>query len=1103
MEVEAISRAFRSEARPVLIGGLKPSLGHSEGASGISSLMKVVLSLEHGMIPATIGVSEINPSIEHKKWKVEIATANTVWPSNAPLRASLNSFGFGGANSHAILEAASTISKSTPIINGTNCHLAAVTRASADGTSAHQLKAHTVPNLLNGHNQSEATESQGIETKRLPVLLMLSAKSPISLERNAAALSSWVASHAATVDLADLEYTLNHRRSLFPYRAYALQSKEALADGLNFIQASDPVISSDIVKPLNFIFTGQGAQWCGMAKTLMQYTVFSNCIRRLDHCLHQLPEDLACAWSLEALILATDEVYSFDAADISQPLCTAIQIAIVDLLLEWNITPKSVVGHSSGEIAAAYAAEFLTAEQAMLSAYVRGYVTTRISRSGAMAAVGLSDAETESLIREFDMEHSVAVACINSPESTTISGDAPAIDTIVERLKDRSIFARTLKTGGRAYHSFHMKEVGRLYEDLLNRTWSSPKVSKKTTGPSARPSMISSVTGNIITEAEAFATSYWRSNLESPVQFRAAVTTMIADHSATTFVEIGPHATLELPIQQIAAAVSLSSENYLYQSALFRRKDAVRTILSLCGTLFQHGFDNISYTKLSTSTETPHKAPRLIHDLPPYAWDYNDTIKNIEPRLVREFRNRRYPRHDLLGSQIPGGSRPTIAWRNILDVHEVPWLKDHCLGPSIVFPAAGYIAIAIEAICQASNISLQECPGVDLRRLNFLKALDLHADQKPRIEVVTELHPKQMTATSLSDRWWELSIATLQDGTTQETIHMTAVIALIDSPTILPRTIQLPRSNMEYQRPDIWYEKFTKEGLRWGPQFAVMDAVYTDRARQNYEAAAGTSLQRGSQSPLSGEYQYIAHPTSIDGMLQTAFVATTAGWVRELRATVPVSMERVQISAPALFEKNETSYLYDTRSEKTGFGTVNIDAELYDNSDRVLVRMSAVRCIPYQGKAQDVSDDLLRKPLARVVWKPDITKAFADTGTGLEDYVAWFAKDLVRQQISIDPIHDRLAACLDLIVHKQPRMSVVYVGTNTAFASLCEKVLHMQSPLRRCSSFTAFGLDDDGQFTPLREVEDGSDGTGWTADQVFDVVIVDPVSNLLITFTHC
>lgn len=187
-------------------------------------------------------------------------------------------------------------------------------------------------------------------------------------------------------------------------------------------------------------------------------------------------------------------------------------------------------------------------------------------------------------------------------------------------------------------------------------------------------------------------------------------------------------------------------------------------------------------------------------------------------------------------------------------MHEVPWLKDHCLGPSIVFPAAGYITIATEAICQANNMSLQECPGVDLRQLNFLKALDLHADQRPRVEVVTELRPKQISATSLSNQWWELSIATLQDGTAQETIHMTANIALMESPTLLPRTIQLARSNMEFQRPDIWYDKFTKEGLRWGPQIAVMDAVYSNRSRQNYEAAASTTLQRGIIGPLGGDY---------------------------------------------------------------------------------------------------------------------------------------------------------------------------------------------------------------------------------------------------------
>lgn len=195
-----------------------------------------------------------------------------------------------------------------------------------------------------------------------------------------------------------------------------------------------------------------------------------------------------------------------------------------------------------------------------------------------------------------------------------------------------------------------MNDIGSLYEDLLKRVWSSPKISKGTPRSSAKPLMISTVTGNILTEAEAVDPSYWRLNLESPVRFRAAVSTVITDYSAETFPEIGPHAALELPMQQIATSLSLSSDKYTYSPTLVRHKDAVRTTLSLCGTLFQHGYDDIHNGNVSTFSQFQQDTPRLLHDLPPYSWDYTDTVRNFEPRIVREFRNRRYPRHDLLGS---------------------------------------------------------------------------------------------------------------------------------------------------------------------------------------------------------------------------------------------------------------------------------------------------------------------------------------------------------------------------------------------------------------------------------------------------------------------
>ena len=1027
MEIEAITGVFHHHTgRPILVGGVKPALGHSEAATGLTSVMKVSLALEHGLLPATIGVNKINPAIRTDKWNVEIVTSNKTWPTSDVPRAGINASGFGGSNSHAILEAAQVYCDSPPTIQN------------ADESS-----------YVGSHHSScdDGSNEDGMTKHDRVNLILLSAKSQASLTQMAHNLATYTAHPHRPFSLDDLAFTLGCRRSKFDFRGFFLESQSSLENGLDMNTLKMGQSDSLGALPFAFIYTGQGSQWAGMGVELLKCNyVFRHTIEYLDFCLHALDSEHAPPWSIEATLLAPAAECDINIAQKSQPICTAVQTALTDLLRDWGVLPEIVVGHSSGEIGAAYAAGFLSAREAIIASYFRGNIVSECSSPGAMVTVGLQKSEAQTIIGELALEGKLQVACVNSPESTTISGDEEAMNHFTGILQDRRILLKRLRTGGKAYHSHHMKQISSRYQALLERQWNRPyAIMKGVTASTAdnmtrAVTMISTVTGEEAKESEVAMSSYWRSNLESPVQFTDAIRTIL-QRKNYHFIELGPHSTLKLPLQQ--TAVSIGNSGYLYDSALSREKDSWVTMLELLGSLFLQGHDDLNYQSVVVG-ET-WKQPRVCVDLPPYPWDYDCSAMWSAPRMVTEFCHRKYPRHDLLGSRVPGVNPTSAIWRNILDLNEVEWLSHHCLGPCAIFPAAGYIAMAVEAICQVSGLELEECPGIELRNLNLLKMLDLDPNQKPRVETLAEMSPSKISSVTNSDTWWDFSVMSVTDNDSQAIKHMTGVLSLSGEFSRTARQINLDKSNLQKDAARIWYERFTQEGLNWGPSFAIMKEIFRDRARVKCEATATTPLLRGSDPSRGGRPQYIVHPISIDGMFQTAFIATSGGWVNQLRAKLPVSVESLYIAPPSAVDLNTVqTWSTDALSERLGFSAVRINAELYNSSGQVLARMNNARCIAFQGKGQtDTPEE--RSPLVRVAWKPDITSM---TSSDISTYLDWFA-DNCRSHGKVAEEHLlRLAGALDLICHKRPDSKILDLTNQTRTAEFMRTLLRVQSPLR-------------------------------------------------------
>lgn len=359
----------------------------------------------------------------------------------------------------------------------------------------------------------------------------------------------------------------------------------------------------------------------------------------------------------------------------------------MDLLASWSVRPLGVAGHSSGEIAAAYASGRITAAEAIVAAYLRGQAVSANQQTGAMLAVGLGPDEAAKYLE--GREDAVKLAAINSPGSVTLSGEATDIDEVSAAMTADSIFNRKLKTGGNAYHSHHMIPIGREYVKLLTEGMEHIQKLGFVSEEQRYQHVLwsSSVTPSKSTAEFSDPASYWRANLESPVLFSEAVAGLVGreDVPIHALVEIGPHPALKSPLMQILKAADKAVG---YTSTLKRQEDSRRSILQLAGSLFSLNatVDLAAVNAVDTMDGAGQEHGCTCPDLPPYRYTYGG-LHYHESRASKEYRLRSVLRHDLLGSKVVGNAKLRPQWRNILRLKDVPWLGDHRLVPGeLSFP---------------------------------------------------------------------------------------------------------------------------------------------------------------------------------------------------------------------------------------------------------------------------------------------------------------------------------------------------------------------------------------------------------------------------------
>lgn len=849
-------------------------------------------------------------------------------------------------------------------------------------------------------------------------------------------------------NVVDLARTLGTRRSNLAERGFALVGQKTLAEDLRFdkLQKSKQgkTYSSH---PFAFVFTGQGAQWAQMGKELMEeFPSFRHTIQELDGVLQTLPEKPP--WTLQDEILEPKATSQINHVTRSQPACTAIQIALVNLLAQWGVHPQGVIGHSSGEIAAAYTSGRLTSAQAIITAYYRGYVVGKSETKvrGAMMAAGLGKDDANTEIAQLNIQGAIKVACINSPESVTISGDESAIEKLQAALSPRGILARKLNTNGRAYHSHHMALLGQEYQELLEKSLGATSLSdlnqdgvKWVSSVYAEP-----ITGKVLP-------AYWRKNLESPVLFSDAVAGLIRG-TKLHLIEIGPHSALEMPIKQTCKKLKIKEGDFNYNSALTRGKSGVDCILNLMGQLFLHGHDvafaKVNYVEVQEQTTSTVQG-KILTDLPPYPWTYDEPILWNEGRQSRELRNRKYGHHDLLGLQILGSSGITTTWRNHLRVRDIPWVESHKLGEDIVFPAAGYIAMAIEAVIQITHTSKAYKPSISLRNVNIIKVLPLSVDSDDvGSEVFTTMNAAKLSGTAVSSKWFEFEISTYDNGKT--TVHVTGDISLCHDPQ--PMTAKLnPEVELQELAIRNWYDKFFTVGLNFRREFQSMQRVRTDIKQTVMCAQASVHYLTGGGEGQSTQSNYMIHPITIDSLLQAALVASSAGTIGKIRCFVPTVIEHATFTPP-IGEIDGSVWVVDAVSKPTGIGSINIAAELHDGRGNICAQMENVSAVAFQGVEESESVIDQRHPMMKVIWKLDITKLTSENAAGFADHLA----EATVQNDHAGSINlQKLAELVAIYAHKNPRVNILELGNASGtFARRMLDILRADSAFPRMASYS-------------------------------------------------
>lgn len=829
------------------------------------------------------------------------------------------------------------------------------------------------------NSSRSATAAMEFVTK--PYLFLLSANDRESLLKSTALVAEYLNERPGPLFpdlLRSLAFTLGQRRTLLPWKV-AMQAADH--DKL-ILKLKDVALTPtrSVEQPrIGFVFTGQGSQWPKMGSQLYHaYPTYASAIQQADYVL----KGLGASWSLIAELEKSEECSLVDRPSISQPACTALQIALVDLFYSWGITAHSVTGHSSGEIAAAYGAGILGMESCMAIAYYRGLVATSLiekpdGTSGGMLAVGASQRDTQALIdARTDTVGDCTIACINSPNSMTVSGDTARISQISALADTKSIWNRRLKVEV-AYHSHHMNAVADQYSSLLGEV----KPNRD-----ARAKFHSSLRGHEV-DPSTLDTSYWVGNLTFPVRFSEAFTSLCepkgdSKRGVDLVIEIGPHSTLQGPIRQITQTFEGSLRQIQSFSSVVRNTDSTASLLDLSARLVTNGCKlQLAKVNFPSSTSTPN----VLFDLPLYQWNHTKRYW-YEVRERQEMVKYMFPRHDLLGSREPNCTIEEPRWKNVLTVEDVPWLRDHSVQDVIIFPMAGYLCMAMEACRQQAQWKGRTFDRVTLQHVTVHRPLTL--SETATIELHVSFTPWNEGSYSLSNTWSHFKVSSWasERGWLDHCRGVVAATLPHQQNPVFRRDES--RAGLEHQMGDLselrglckeprdaddLYRICEEAGFHFGPTFRRVQEVQMGPSHQaTYTVTIPDTL---TCMPYNRQSDYVIHPISLDVVFQGATLFLAEDGKSNEGPYMPVSIREITVAVGmvedpgSIFRVHAKSTAPDAFSRRRTFDYVVIDMQRASQPSGIVAK--GVVEAPVQGI--EISQEGSEMRCLRTQWEPSMS----------------------------------------------------------------------------------------------------------------------------------
>lgn len=949
-ERAAVSKIFqngRKHDSRLLVGSVQSDVGLLKGVSGLAGIIKCILMSEHGVLI---------PTTQSQVDKSDMAKATARWPSNSLRRVSLNDSGADGSNVHLVLDDATE-------------YLTAM-----------------------GLQEASSLSQWVSPTASLARLFIFSARDASTLERMKHRYSAFLREYLSTAHskfrvqessfLDQLAFTLGERRSTFDWKFQVVAS--SVEDLQQQLVASNTHASIESIKPrISFVFSGQGAQWGTLHYGLLNYLVFKTSLQKADS---YFQERLGCEWSVMGELEQELQDDIVQPTKVSQSMSVILQIALVDLVMSWNIIPARVIGLTSGEIAAAYTIGAISREDAWTIAYWRAKACSDLepgdySRSkGSMIVVGMSRTTAQEYIAQ--KGQNLTIVAVNSPSSVIISGDEDAIERSEVELTAESIFCRKLKMLT-AYTSHDTEPVEQRYLGMLSA------IRPKATKPSRNISMVSTVTASTIAAAE-LGPDYWAQNLVSPARFTEAMGSLLVtpadaqmgENGSEIIFEIGRHAALKGALRKILR--DHSTANFTYRSVTSHGEDVVRTMVECAGSLYAQGLP-ISVEEVNNLQD--NLRPRT--DLPVYPWKH-ERIDLPEQRSIKHPEMKAVGRNDNPVSPDSRDSEFQVRWKKTVHMQDQPWVRDHVVCGTVVYPAGSIVALVLEAVGHIIADTEQEIEKIHLKDVDFQEPIVMTDGDKPD-DIEFFLHARKQTSGGAGDGttdWWEFIGSTrLKDQRGEDKVFVLIRIQY-KSQSTKPRTLETDQIKTAFKEkyqeaedqctrsvaPKDFYEATRRTGLMYGPSFQGLVEIGTAPNR----SCCVVNLPEEEKQRITGEEENLRiAPTLIDVILQTAVAAATVGGgsteTLPHQAMIPTSFDSIIVETSAL--SSPTATFHSICSARTG-GPLEMHADISVSDEhceqpRLQIKGVRFRQFPVTPSSPEshVEDQV---PVGLSVWKPDI-----------------------------------------------------------------------------------------------------------------------------------